>query len=85
MVPKFIVMTATARMPASCRGTYRRVAIVETDGLNHPKQINPTHAAVVSIRRSWERLNVGKTDSCAFQRALRAATEMASLMNAAYC
>ncbi len=31
-LPRFLLMTASAKMPGSCKGVYRRIAIVETDG-----------------------------------------------------
>lgn len=79
---KFIVMTAAAPMPSSCKGGYRRVAVVETDGENMPKQIHPNHKSVVRIVTTWEKLNVGTTDRCAYQRALAAANVLAQRLNA---
>lgn len=79
---KFIVMTAAAKMPNSCWGVYKRVAIVETDGVNMPKQINPKHNAVKRIVRLWDRLNVGRTSRCAFSRALSEARQLCEQLNA---
>lgn len=45
-VPHYIVMTAAASMPSFCWGSYGKVAVVETDGVNMPKQINPNHKAL---------------------------------------
>jgi hypothetical protein len=28
---RYIIMTASAKMPSSCKGTYRRVAVVELE------------------------------------------------------
>ena len=80
---KYIVMTAEAKMPSKCRGKYGRIAIVETDGINLPKQINPTHKSVIRIVRSWERLNIGKTDKCAFKKALIEANDICKELNMA--
>lgn len=80
-VPRFVVMTAAAYMPASNRyGEYRRVAVVETNG-TMPRQIHPRHRSVKRIVATWERLNVGKTPRCAFHRAYRDAQEMAANLN----
>ena len=79
---KYIVMTAAACMPSSCWGTYRRVAVIETNGVDMPKQINYRHKAVVSIVDTWEKLNVGSTARCAYQRALVEARYIARELNA---
>jgi len=76
---RFIVMDRTAHMPSSARGEYRRVAVVETDlpEGEEPKMISERARGVVRLVRTWERLNVGKTERCAFQRALSEAYELA--------
>ncbi len=78
---KYIVMTAASRMPSSCWGRYGKVAVVETDGINLPKQIHPNHAAVVQIVARWDRLFWGKTEKCAFKQALQNAKIMADRLN----
>lgn len=81
-IPRYVVMTAAACMPASCKyGRYGKVAVVETDGERMPKQINPTHKAVRRIVEVWDRRFVGKTDQCAFRRALAEATYLAAKLN----
>ena len=77
----YIIMTASETMPKSCKGIYRRVAIVETDGVTTPKQIHPLHKAVISIPYQWRRLNVGKTNRCAYQRALCEAQTILNKLN----
>jgi len=53
VMEKFVVMTAAACMPGSCKfGIYKKVAVVETDGVVMPKQINPKHNAVKSFRHA---------------------------------
>lgn len=77
--PRYIVMTAKACMPSSCKfGDYRRVAVVECNPEveQAPKQIHPRHKAVARIVATWERLNVGRTTRDAFSRALRAAHDL---------
>ena len=78
---KYIVMTAAANMPSSCMGNYGRVAIVETNGIDVPKQIHSNHRAVVRIVRTWERRNIGKTARCAFQVALAEAQALCNQLN----
>ena len=80
---KHIVMTASAQMPASCWGTYRRVAVVSLeDGFNGvPKMISPRARGINRVVRTWESLNVGSTDRCAYRVALAEAAEMADQLN----
>jgi hypothetical protein len=78
---KFIVMTASEKMPSSCKGNYGRIAVVETDGVTMPKQINPKHKAVKKILATWERLHIGKTENSAFQVALKKAQRYCDKLN----
>ncbi len=80
--PRFVVLTAAACMPSSCWGSYGRVAVIETDGVNYPKQINPTHKAVKRIVYLADKLNKGTTDRCAFRKALIEAKALAAELNA---
>ena len=56
---RFIVMTASARMPSSYRGAYRRVAVVETSGVTEPKMISERARGCVRVVETWERCSVG--------------------------
>lgn len=81
--PRYIVMTAKACMPGSCKfGDYRKVAVIEREGDLIPSQIHPNHRAVRRIVRVWDRLNNGSTSRCAYQVALAAARELAVEFNA---
>jgi hypothetical protein len=81
----WIVMTSSAAMPSSCMGTYRRVAIVKLcmdyaiAGLE-PKMISARARGVEAIR-DYGHQNVGKTERCAYRRALAEATAEASRRN----
>ena len=81
---RYVVMTAAAHMPSSCRGTYRRVALVETDlpAPELPLRIDARWRGVTQIVRTWEGLNVGKTERCAYRKALVEAEAMADRLNA---
>ena len=81
---RFVVMHRSAHMPSKCWGVYRRVAVVETDlpGDEEPKMISERAAGVVRIVETWEGLNVGTSERCAFQRALRDAERLAERLNA---
>jgi hypothetical protein len=75
---RFIVMTAAAHMPSSCKGTYRRIAVVETDlpyG-QKPKFIGDRAKGTVRVVKTWERLNCGTSPRCAYARAMREANEL---------
>jgi hypothetical protein len=79
---RFIVMTAAANMPSSCKGTYRRVAVVETnlpEG-EKPKFIGDRAKGLVRIVETWERLNCGTSPRCAYAKALVEAEAMAAEM-----
>lgn len=79
---KFVVKSSAARMPQSCWGTYRRVAVLEVvaDALG-PRMISERARGVVAVVRTWERRSVGSTARCAYQVALREAAELAAELN----
>jgi hypothetical protein len=81
MKTEFIIMTASACMPQSCWGVYRRVAVVEVEKGAKPKMISDRAIGVVRVVSTWERLNVGKTDRCAYRVALRHAHEYCARLN----
>ena len=71
------LMTAAAQMPASCWGTYRRIAIVQIETADTvPKMISERAIGVVEIVATWEKLHVGKTTRCAYAKALKEANAM---------
>ncbi len=78
MDTRYIIMTASAKMPMSCWGRYARVAVVETDlpEGQSPKMISKRARGLIRIVETWERLNVGTTEKCAFQRARTEAQEL---------
>jgi hypothetical protein len=81
--PRFVVLTASARCSAKY-GIYRRVAVVEAYGVSSPDQIKMISSrarGVLRVVKTWERLNVGRTEKCAYRRALNAAEELAAVLN----
>lgn len=80
---RFIVMSRSAHMPANCWGEYRRVAVVETDlpAPFEPTMISPRASRVIRIVDTWERLNVGTTERCAYRKALAEAEALAAKLN----
>jgi hypothetical protein len=78
---EFMVMTAAAQMPATCRGMYKRVAVLEVLKGSAPKRIDARDRAVIRIVKTWERLDVGRTERCAFNKAVAAARALAAALN----
>ncbi len=79
---KFVVKSSTARMPQSCWGTYRRVAVLEVAvDAPEPRMISERARGVIAVVRTWERRSVGSTARCAYQVAMREAAELAAALN----
>jgi len=82
----WIVMTSAARMPRSCRGSYRNVALVKitpqyaAEG-RRPKIISKRARGVETVEHLGHH-NVGKTERCAYCVALAEAQERADRLNA---
>jgi len=81
----YIVQSATANMPSSCWGRYGRVAVLEVDSMMRTSvsMISERARGVIRVVRTWEKLNIGKTERCAFERAIAAAEELAQELNEA--
>jgi hypothetical protein len=80
---KYIVISSSAKMPSSCRGRYRRVGVVELEpGVEEPPTMLSSRSRQVKrVVETWERLNVGTTERCAYQRAMREAGALATKLN----
>lgn len=77
----WVVMTSAAHMPQSCKGRYRNVALVLLDQYHTARNLRP---AMISERAKgvlrvehFGHHNVGKTDKCAYARALERAERIA--------
>jgi hypothetical protein len=77
---EFIVMTAAAAMPASCRGRYGRVAVCEVDKGVWPKMISARAKGMVRIVSLREPLHIGG-DRSAYAKALEDAERLARGLN----
>lgn len=79
----YIVMTSNEKMPSSCCGRYRRVAVVELEKgrTTRPAMISERARGIVRIVQEWRRLNAGTTDRCAYEVALAEAEELAYDLN----
>lgn len=75
---KFIIMTACAKMPSSCWGRYGKIAIVEVKSEFNgvPKMISERARGVVRIVYEWDRLHIGKTSRCEYERTMTKAREI---------
>ncbi|MCP4307336.1 MAG: hypothetical protein GY788_21190 [bacterium] len=87
---RYIVLDKSAKMPNSCWGRYRRVAVLEVHddaqleylaGTWNPN-ISHRSKRVVRVVATWERLNQGTTARCAYQRGLAEAEALANQLNA---
>jgi hypothetical protein len=85
METEYVVKVSAANMPNSCWGSYARVAVLEIDRtklpVGGPKMISERARGVIRVVCVWDRLNVGKTDRCAFRRAMRQAEWVAKMNN----
>jgi hypothetical protein len=81
----WIVMTSSAKMPNSCWGRYRNIAIVEVGYYDYNRGSRPamisTRARNVLRVRNLGHHNVGKTERCAYRRALADAERLAYQLN----
>lgn len=78
----FTVITSSAKMPGSCWGRYRHVAIVWHDAGYRPTRIDDRPKAVRAIVRQWRRQHDGKTSRCAAEKARAKAEAYALALNA---
>jgi hypothetical protein len=60
MRTEFIVMTAAAQMPASCRGRYGKVAVCEVETGVRPKMISARAKGMVRIVSLADKLHAGQ-------------------------
>lgn len=78
----YIVKTSRANMPSRCYGVYRRVAVLEVKrGVLEVSMISERARGVVRVVRTWEKRNVGRTEKCAYRRALAEAEALAAELN----
>jgi hypothetical protein len=82
--PRYLVATASEKMPSSCWGSYGRVAVVEVaDGVDTIAMISPRARGVIRIVEQWRRCNKGTSDRCAYARAVAEAEEHCAELNSA--
>ena len=77
----FIVQTASAKMPMSCRGKYGKVAVIETDGKTSPAMISNRAKGVVRIIHVDDQCHMGSTIKSSFGQAVKYAVELSDFLN----
>ena len=81
----WIVMDSSAHMPQSCKGRYRRVAVVQLNQYYAAHNLVPKmislHARGVLRIRDLGKHSVGSTARCAFQRACADAERLCFELN----
>lgn len=77
---EYVIRASSAKMPSSCWGTYRHVAVMEVEKGTFPTMISERARGVVRIIEEWRGLNVGPIaqrgdtgGKCAYSVALRSA------------
>lgn len=78
----FTVVVSSAKMPGSCWGKYKHVAVVWHEPSFRPTRIDDRPHAVREIVRQWRRQHDGKTSRCAASVAEAKARELAQRLNA---
>lgn len=82
MKTDFVVKTSAAKMPASCYGRYRHVALMEVEvGAPFPKMISTHAKGVVRIVLKTSRLHVGFTMKSEYRQILREYEMIADKLN----
>lgn len=77
------IQSAAANMPSSCWGHYKRIGLLEVDSADaDPAMISDRARGVVRVVRTWERLHVGTSERCAFERAWREAETLKAQLEA---
>lgn len=71
---RLVIKSSAAKMPNSCWGTYRRIGLLRLEpGLPEdfvPTMISNRSRGVVEVVETWECLNVGTTERCAYAVAM---------------
>lgn len=78
----YVVKSSRAKMPLSVQAPYYRVAVLQMQpGSGAPRMISPRAKGVVRIVRVWERVFAGRTERCAFRRAVAEAESLCATLN----
>lgn len=80
----FCILTSSAHTKGTAAkfSQYRNVAVVEVqDGMPKPRMISTRALGLIRIVQHWGACNVGTTDRCQYQIALREAAELVDELN----
>jgi hypothetical protein len=78
----YIVQSASAAMPLSCKGRYRRVGVLRVEAeLDHVSMISTRARGCHEVVRTWERLHADGVNT-AYGRALIEARAYCATLNA---
>lgn len=79
----YIIQCASAQMPSTCWGRYRRIAVLEVEpGIDRVSMISERARGCIRVVRTWERLHCGKTERDAYSRAWREAEQLIEQLKA---
>jgi hypothetical protein len=79
---KYIVQTSAARMPSSCWGQYRNVAVLKVENwVEEASMISERAKGVLEIVAYWGKLH-SRGKNTAFAKALKEAQELCEKLNA---
>lgn len=81
----YCVMTSSAHNKGTAAkfSQYRNVAVVEVqDGMPKPRMISPRAIGLIRIVQFWPSCNVGTSERCQYQIALREAEALVDELNA---
>ena len=76
-----LVVSSAAKMPIKCWGKYRRIAVLVVKAGHNPPGCIRVTKDVEKILFAEEKLNVGSSTQCAFERALSDARAIADSFN----
>lgn len=80
----FIIKTSRDRVPGLRYGIadYYRIGVLEMEeGTTVAKMISPRARGVVRVVETWDALYRGKTDRCAYARAMKEAQSLCDRLN----
>lgn len=81
MMVEYVVKASAAKMPNTCKGIYKRIGLMKVEKGVTPTMISTHSKGVIEVVETWEKLNVGKTEKCAFAKALKEANVKAKELN----
>lgn len=80
---RFVIRTSSAKMPSSCRGRYRHIAVMEMqEDAPDPAQISLRAKGCIRIVRQWNNQHVGQPGGRSeYYRAMAEAEALVNQLN----